>query len=200
MSIMPELILSLLSFSISMAITPGPNNVMVTASGVNFGYKKTLPHILGITFGFPVMIVLIGLGLGSVFKSLPVIHHILKYIGATYLLYLAWKIATFSSFNNNGERNKPFTFWQAVIFQWVNPKAWVIAVGAIAAFTSVGRDVFGEVLLIAFVFCIVCFPCVSLWAFLGTNIKRLLTTDYYRKVFNISMASLLVLSLLPVFL
>ena len=200
MSIMPELILPLLLFSISMTITPGPNNVMVTASGVNFGYKKTLPHILGITFGFPVMIVLIGLGLGSVFKSFPVIHHILKYIGATYLLYLAWKIATFSSVNNNGDRNKPFTFWQAVIFQWVNPKAWVIAVGAIATFTSVGRDVFGEVLLIAFVFCIICFPCVSLWAFLGTNIKRLLTTDYYRKVFNISMAVLLVISLLPAFL
>ena len=195
-----NLILPLLLFSISMTITPGPNNVMVTASGVNFGYKKTLPHILGITFGFPVMIVLIGLGLGSVFKSFPVIHHILKYIGATYLLYLAWKIATFSSINNNGGRNKPFTFWQAVIFQWVNPKAWVMAVGAIAAFTSIGRDVFLEVLLIAFVFCIVCFPCVSLWAFLGTNIKRLLTTDYYRKVFNISMAFLLVISLLPVFL
>lgn len=195
-----KLILPLLLFSISMTITPGPNNVMVTASGVNFGYRKTLPHILGITFGFPVMIVLIGLGLGSVFKSFPVIHHILKYIGATYLLYLAWKIATFSSVNNNGDRNKPFTFLQAVIFQWVNPKAWVIAVGAIAAFTSVGRDVFGEVLLIAFVFCIVCFPCVSLWAFLGTNIKRLLTTDYYRKVFNISMAFLLVISLLPGFL
>ena len=199
MSIMPELILPLLLFSISTAITPGPNNVMVTASGVNFGYKKTLPHILGITFGFPVMIVLIGLGLGSVFKSFPVIHHILKYIGATYLLYLAFKIATFSSFNNNGDRNKPFTFWQAVIFQWVNPKAWVMAVGAISTFTSVGRDVFGEVLLIAFVFCIICFPCVSLWAFLGTNIKRLLTTDFYRKVFNISMAFLLVMSLLPVF-
>jgi len=200
MSIMPELFLSLLSFSISMTITPGPNNVMVTASGVNFGYRKTLPHIFGIVFGFPAMIVLIGLGLGSVFKSFPVIHHILKYIGATYLLYLAWKIATFSSVNNNGDRNKPFTFWQAVIFQWVNPKAWVIAVGAIATFTSVGKDVFGEVLLIAFVFCIICFPCVSLWAFLGTNIKRLLTTDYYRKVFNISMAFLLVISLLPAFL
>ncbi len=195
-----ELIVSLLLFSISMTITPGPNNVMVTASGVNFGYKKTLPHILGITFGFPIMIVLIGLGLGSVFKSFPVIHHILKYIGATYLLYLAYKIATFSSFGKKGNRNKPFTFWQAVIFQWVNPKAWVIAVGAIATFTSVGRDVFLEVLLIAFVFCIICFPCVSLWTFLGTNIKRLLKTDYYRKVFNISMAFLLVLSLLPVFL
>ena len=197
---MPELILPLLLFSISTAITPGPNNVMVTASGVNFGYKKTLPHIFGIVFGFPVMVVLIGLGLGSVFKSFPVIHHILKYIGATYLLYLAFKIATFSSLNNNGSGNKPFTFWQAVIFQWVNPKAWVMAVGAISAFTSVGRDVFLEVLLIAFVFCIVCFPCVSLWTFLGTNIKRLLTTDYYRKVFNISMAFLLVISLLPVFL
>lgn len=195
-----KLILPLLLFSLSMTITPGPNNVMVTASGVNFGYKKTLPHILGITFGFPVMIVLIGLGLGSIFKSFPVIHHILKYLGAMYLLYLAFKIATFSSSNNNGDRNKPFTFWQAVIFQWVNPKAWVIAVGAIATFTSVGRDVFLEVLLIAFVFCIICFPCVSLWAFLGTNIKRLLTTDFYRKVFNISMAFLLVISLLPGFL
>ena len=195
-----KLILPLLLFSISMTITPGPNNVMVTASGVNFGYRKTLPHILGITFGFPFMVVLIGLGLGSLFKSFPFVHHILKYIGAAYLLFLAYKIATFSSYDKKGNRSKPFTFWQAVIFQWVNPKAWVMAVGAIAAFTSVGRDVFLEVLLIAFVFCIVCFPCVSLWAFLGTNIKRLLTTDYYRKVFNITMASLLIISLLPVFL
>jgi len=197
---MPELLLSLLSFSISMTITPGPNNVMVTASGVNFGYRKTIPHILGIVFGFPAMIVLIGLGLGSVFKSFPVIHHILKYVGAAYLLYLAFKIATFSGFNNNGKRNKPFTFWQAVIFQWVNPKAWVIAVGAISTFTSVGKGIFLEVLLIACVFCIVCFPCVSLWTFLGSNIRRLLTTEFYRKIFNISMACLLVLSLLPVFL
>jgi len=200
MSIMPELFLSLLSFSISMTITPGPNNVMVTASGVNFGYRKTLPHIFGIVFGFPAMIVLIGLGLGSVFKAFPVVHHILKYVGAAYLLFLAFKIATFSGFDKKGIRNKPFTFWQAVIFQWINPKAWVIAVGAISTFTSIGRGVFLEVLLIAFVFCIVCFPCVSLWAFLGSNIRRLLTTDCYRKVFNISMAFLLVLSLLPVFL
>ena len=173
---------------------------MVTASGVNFGYRKTLPHILGITFGFPFMVVLIGLGLGSLFKSFPFVHHILKYIGAAYLLFLAYKIATFSSYDKKGNRNKPFTFWQAVIFQWVNPKAWIMAVGAIATFTSVGRDVFLEVLLIAFVFCIICFPCVSLWAFLGTNIKRLLTTDFYRKIFNIGMAFLLVISLLPVFL
>jgi threonine/homoserine/homoserine lactone efflux protein len=167
---------------------------------VNFGYRRTLPHILGIVFGFPAMIALIGLGLGSVFKSFPVIHHILKYVGAVYLLYLAFKIATFSGFNNNGKRNKPFTFWQAVIFQWVNPKAWVIAVGAISTFTSVGKGIFLEVLLIAFVFCIVCFPCVSLWTFLGSNIRRLLTTEFYRKIFNISMACLLVLSLVPVFL
>ena len=173
---------------------------MVTASGVNFGYKKTIPHILGITFGFPLMIILIGLGFGTVFKTFPVIHYVLKYVGATYLLFLAWKIATFGSFDKKGDGKKPFTFWQAVIFQWVNPKAWVMAVGAIAAFTTVGRDVFLEVLLIAFVFCIICFPCVSLWAFLGTNIRCFLTTDYYRKVFNISMAFLLVLSLLPVFL
>ena len=194
-----ELIVLLLTFSISMTITPGPNNVMVTASGVNFGYKKTLPHILGITFGFPVMIALIGLGLGSVFKSFPIIHPILKYIGAAYLLYLAYKIATFSGFDTNSDRNKPFTFLQAVLFQWVNPKAWSIAVGAIATYTSVDNNVFFEVLLIAFVFCIVCFPCVSLWAIIGTNIKRLLTTDYYRKIFNISMACLLVISLVSVF-
>ncbi len=194
-----ELIVLLLTFSISMTITPGPNNVMVTASGVNFGYKKTLPHILGITFGFPVMIALIGLGLGSVFKSFPIFHLILKYIGAAYLLYLAYKIATFSSFDTYSDKNKPFTFLQAVLFQWINPKAWSIAVGAIATYTSVDNNVFFEVLLIAFVFCIVCFPCVSLWAIIGTNIKRLLTTDYYRKIFNISMACLLVISLVPVF-
>ena len=179
-----------------MTITPGPNNVMVTASGVNFGYKKTLPHILGITFGFPVMIVLIGLGLGSVFISFPVIHHILKYIGATYLLYLAWKIATFSNVNNNGDRNKPFTFWQAVIFQWVNPKAWTMALTAVTVYTP--DTTLPAIALVALVFGAINLPSVSTWTLLGQQMARFLTSSARLTAFNWTMAALLIASLYPV--
>lgn len=178
--------------------TPGPNNVMVTASGANFGYRRSIPHLLGITFGFPVMVVAIGLGLAGVFQTFPWLHVALKYVGAVYLLWLAWRIA-------HGGRAvasagvRPLSFLQAAAFQWVNSKAWMMATGALAAFTTPGGDLMLEVFVIALLFGLVCYPSVSIWTVFGLAIGRWLSSDRGLRAFNWLMAALLVLSLVPVF-
>ncbi len=192
-----DLLLPLGLFAISTTITPGPNNVMLTASGVNFGFRRTVPHMLGIALGFPAMVAAIGLGLGGLFEAYPQIHEILKYVGIAYLLWLAWKVATAGQSEEAGAKAKPLNFLQAAGFQWVNPKAWIMAVGAIATYTTLQGDVTQEVLLIAAVFCLVTFPTVAIWTLFGTAIRRLLKTTRARTVFNWSMAALLVASLLP---
>ena len=192
-----DLLLPLSLFAISMGITPGPNNVMLTASGVNFGFRRTLPHMLGVALGFPTMVVALGLGLGGAFEAYPQIHEILKYVGATYLLLLAWKIATAGRTEDPGTKAKPLNFLQAAGFQWVNPKGWVAIVGAIATYTTVHGDVIHEVLVIAVVFALVTIPCVVIWTLFGTAIRRSLRTGRARRLFNWSMAALLVASLLP---
>ena len=197
---MIEFILPLLPFSISTTLTPGPNNIMVTASGANFGYKQTIPHILGISFGLPLMIIVIGLGLGNAFQIFPIIHTLLRTAGASYLCYLAWQIAFFNNISTNQEKKTvPLSFMQAILFQWVNPKAWMMSIGAIATFTSHQSNILMEILLIALVFCLICIPCVSLWALLGVNIKHFLKENHHLKIFNITMASLLVVSLIMSF-
>ena len=198
---MLELITPVLSFAVSTSITPGPNNIMVTASGVNFGYRRTLGHILGICFGFPVMVIAVGLGLSGLFHALPEVHIVLKYLGCAYILWMAWKIATADGVGGTGARpGKPFTFLQAAGFQWVNPKAWVMAVGATTTYTSAGGNYFLEIVLIASVFLVVCLPCISIWTLFGVGIGRILTSRSWLRIFNSVMALLLVASLIPVFL
>lgn len=193
---MLDFLIPVLLFSMSTTITPGPNNIMVTASGTNFGYRRTIPHIVGIAVGLPLMIIVMGLGLGSVFKTYAWIHTVLRYAGATYLLYLSWKIAFFHGSDiGDNPRTRPFSFFEALLFQWVNPKAWMMSIGAIAAFTSQRDEVYLEVFLIALIFCITCLHNVSLWTMLGVNVKRLLTKQQHRQTFNLFMAALLVISL-----
>ncbi|MCE2451742.1 MAG: LysE family translocator [Nitrospinae bacterium] len=188
-----EFIAPVLSFAVSTTITPGPNNVMVTASGANFGYRRTLRHILGISLGFPVMVVAVGLGLGGLFQALPEVHIVLKFLGCAYILWMAWKIAAADGMGGSGARpGKPFT--------WVNPKAWVMAVGAITAYTSVGGYYYLEIALIALIFLVVCIPSISIWTLFGVGIGRMLTARKWLKIFNAAMALLLVASLIPVFL
>ena len=196
-----ELIAPVLSFAVSTTITPGPNNVMMTASGANFGYRRTLRHILGISLGFPVMVIAVGLGLGGLSHALPEIHIVLKSLGCAYILWMAWKIATADGMGVSGARpGRPFTFLQAAGFQWVNPKAWVMAVGAITAYTSTSGYFYLEVGLISLIFLVVCFPCVSIWALFGVGIRRILTDRKWLRVFNAVMALLLVASLVPILL
>ncbi|MGL5407395.1 MAG: LysE family translocator [Shewanella sp.] len=192
-----ELIIALALFAFSSGITPGPNNIMLMTSGVNFGIKRSLPHLMGISLGFPTMILAIGLGLSAVFQTYPIIHQLIKIIGIIYLLYLSWLIANSSSKLEGKSVTKPLSFIQAAAFQWVNPKGWIMAVGAIATFTSVQQELTAQVITIATVFLCVAFPCAIVWLGFGVALKRLLKNERQQKLFNISMAVLLVASIIP---
>ncbi|NWB68089.1 LysE family translocator [Pseudomonas sp. I8001] len=186
-------------FAFVSSITPGPNNTMLLASGVNFGFIRSIPHALGISIGFMLLVIAVGLGLGEVFKALPWAYTVLRYVGAAYLLYLAWKIATSSAMSDDADyKRKPMTFLGAAAFQWVNPKAWVMALGAITTYTPAEGYV-TNVLLIAAVFALVNLPSVCVWAGCGSGLRNVLREPRWLRVFNWSMAGLLVLSLYPMF-
>ncbi|GAD89713.1 MULTISPECIES: LysE family translocator [Vibrio] len=195
-----ELFSAILLFAFSSTITPGPNNIMMMTSGMNYGVKRSLPHFMGICIGFPTMVVAIGLGLGSLFQWFPTLHDIIKVLGIVYLLYLAWKIASAETDSLSGEKAKPFTFLQGALFQWVNPKAWIMATGAVAAFTSDAMNIYTQVGLIAGLFLLVAFPCVGMWLVFGSKVRLFLSDPKHQKIFNVCMAILLVLSIVPVVL
>jgi len=185
-------------FALSSTITPGPNNIMMMSSGVNYGIRASVAHLCGICLGFPAMVLLVGLGFGLVFTTFPWLHTVIKVVGVVYLLWLAWKIAGSGAGQISTVQNKPLNFWQAAAFQWVNAKAWVMASGAIAAFTTVGGAVVTEVLQITAAFLLVSFPCVGAWLIFGALLRKLLNQPRYRVMFNYSMAFLLLLSVWPV--
>lgn len=193
-----ELLLSTILFALVATVTPGPNNIMIMTSGLNHGVTKTLPHYLGICLGFPTMVIAVGLGLGALFGQFPLIHSLIKILGISYLIYLAYKVATTTSGIEGKEVGRPLTFFQAALFQWVNPKAWVMVVGALAAFTSVGSELFAQAMMIALAFFIVSFPCVGLWLLGGASLRRWFNKPRQLQIFNLVMATLLVLSVLPV--
>jgi threonine/homoserine/homoserine lactone efflux protein len=196
---MPESLGPLVLFAAVMSLTPGPNVVMVTASAANFGFGRTIPQILGITVGFGVLIMAVGLGLAGLVHAEPRLHAVLKYAGGAYLLYLAWCIARADATSRAAARAKPIGLLEAALFQWINPKGWVIALGALAAYTSVGGDVLWQTSVIAAVNAATCLASVMIWAGFGAAIGRLLGNPRARLAFNGSMAGLLVLSLIPVF-
>lgn len=185
-------------FVLAMSITPGPNVLMVAASAANFGVRPTVPHMLGITLGFPAMVFAVGAGLSGVFQAYPQLHLALKYVGAAYLLFLAWKIANAGHAQTGGAKASPISLIQAALFQWVNPKAWIAAVGAIATYTTLGGNLVFEASVIALVFAAVSLPCLLVWAAMGAGIGRFLESPRARLAFNLTMAGLLVLSLVPV--
>ncbi len=195
-----ELILPIAAFAFTATITPGPNNIMIMASGVNFGALRSLPHLFGICFGFAIMVVLLGVGFGVVFQEFPILHEAIKIVGVLYLLYLAWRIANAGNQSGEKNRSKPLTFIQSALFQWVNPKAWVMGSSAIAAYTRVGENIFLQVLLIAFIFLLVAFPSTGSWLIFGRTMQRFLQKPIHQNAFNISMALLLVATVIPVIL
>jgi len=185
-------------FALSTTITPGPNNIMIMASGVNFGVKQSIPHLLGVCFGFPPMIIVLGLGFNTILSTYPIIHEAVKMIGVLYLFYLAWLIAKSSPSSLDKTIAKPITFIKAALFQWLNPKAWVMAIGAISVYTSASSNFLMQILYIALVFLIAAFPCQCIWLLFGTKLKKYLKSDKHQQIFNKSMAALLVVSILPV--
>jgi threonine/homoserine/homoserine lactone efflux protein len=189
----------LVLFAAVMSVTPGPNVVMVTASAANFGFGRTVPQMVGITLGFGFMVMAVGLGLAGLVQAEPRLHTVLRYAGGAYLLYLAWCIARADASRSASARAKPIGLLEAALFTWVNPKAWVMAVGALAAFTTTGGDVLLETSVIASVLAAACLASVVIWAGFGAAIGRLLGNPRARMAFNWSMAGLLVLSLIPVF-
>ena len=189
--------LAFILFAVSMSFTPGPNNVMLMTSGLNFGVNKSLPHLFGVCLGFPSMVVMVGLGLGVIFAQYPVLHDVIKVLGIVYLIYLAWQIAHAKKTSLSGKVSSPFTFMQAALFQWVNPKAWVMASTTIAVYTSVAEDVLYQMLLLAVAFALIGFCSGSTWLFLGRGLKRFLTSDTHQILFNRVMATLLVASVFP---
>lgn len=195
-----DVFLAVLTFAFSSTITPGPNNLMMLASGVNYGVKASIPHLLGICLGFPFMVLLVGLGFGTVFDKLPFLHSIIKWLGIIYLLYLAWKIASSVPSRLEGKQGTPLNFWQAAAFQWVNGKAWIMASGAIAAFTSVGGAIYSEVGQIVLAFFVMSFPCVGAWLVFGALLQQWLNGPRAQRIFNVTMGLILVGSVVPLML
>lgn len=180
--------LSVALFSISMSGTPGPNNVMLTASGALYGYRRTLPHIVGIMLGCFVLFMSIALGLGALFERYPLIQQGLKVVGAAYLLYLAWKIASAPPPDFAArEGARPLTAWQAAAFQFVNPKAWVMGIALVAGFLPHDGPLIVNAAVLALLMEGVAFFCISLWAGFGMAIGRLLTTPRAWRAFNVTM-------------
>ncbi|MFT6022022.1 MAG: threonine/homoserine/homoserine lactone efflux protein [Ascidiaceihabitans sp.] len=192
-----QLLTALAGFCIASSITPGPNNLMLMASGANFGFLRTIPHMLGVGLGFVLMVILVGIGLAQIFDSYPIAHTILKVVSVIYMLYLAWKIATAAPAAKGDQTGTPMTFLQAASFQWVNPKAWTMAITAVTVYTPDTALV--SILIVAAVFGAINLPCVSLWTVLGQQMARILTNTTRLRAFNISMAALLIASLYPVF-
>lgn len=193
-----ELFISFLVFGVIAAVTPGPNNVMLTTTGLNFGVRRGIPHLLGICIGFPVMLALIGLGFGTLFELYPLLHEIIKIVGIVYLLWLAWKIAMTRGGVEQLERAKPINFWQAAAFQWVNPKAWIMGSSALAAYTTLGDNFFLQVTIICISFVFITLPFAGVWLVFGAGLQRFLRDPKHLRLFNFVMALLLVASILPV--
>jgi threonine/homoserine/homoserine lactone efflux protein len=195
-----ELFAALAAFAFVSSVTPGPNNLMLMTSGINFGFRLTLPHMLGVSLGFTLMIALIGLGVMKLIEAVPGSMLFITVASGLYLLYMAWKIATTStSPAENGAtaaKSKPFTFLQAAAFQWVNPKAWTMALTAISAYAPKSQGWLG-VLVVAGVFGIINLPSTGAWAVMGAKMRRFLGDPLRLRTFNIVAALLLVASLYP---
>jgi len=191
-----EMILPLMMFALVSSITPGPNNLMLLASGANFGFRRSVPHMLGISLGFALMALLVGIGLAQVFELYPVLKLVLKVLAVVYMLYLAWKIANATAPKAVSGAGKPFTFLQAAAFQWVNPKAWAMALTAVTVYAPNQELV--VIAVVAGVFTAVNLPSVTFWAVLGQQAQRVLTNQRRLRAFNITMAVLLIGSLYSV--
>jgi threonine/homoserine/homoserine lactone efflux protein len=195
-----QLFLAQVVFASVMAFTPGPNNVLLAASGVNFGFMRTMPHMLGVTIGFDVLLIAGAVGVGFLFTAFPALQTAIKVFGAIYMLYLAWKVATAHQGEAKDETPaKPFTFMQAAAFQWINPKALVAVIGGIALYVRPGYERI-DFLVMLVVMTAATIGAVALWTGFGVALRRFLRDPARARIFNISMAVLLVVSIVPMML
>ena len=193
-----DLIFALITFAAVSSITPGPNNLMLMASGANFGLLRTVPHMLGVSIGFVFMVVLVGAGLVQIFDAYPVSYTVLKVLSVSYLLFLAWKIASNRKPPSNGETGgTPMTFLQAAAFQWVNPKAWSMALTALGVYSPPAPTIL-NIVLVAVIFGLTNLPAITTWVLMGQQMSRFLNTPRRLMVFNITAGLLLVATLYPI--
>ena len=185
-------LLAIVSFAFVTSVTPGPNNLMLLASGANFGFRRTLPHMLGISIGMALLLTSVLAGLGELFSRFPVLQMLLRIAGVGYLLWLSWKILQTPprALQEGNDDARPFSFWQAVLFQFVNPKAWIMSITAVSSFTLAGEDYWTSGMLLVLVFAVVNLPSVSVWAGFGSMMQQLLSTAARQVHFNRSMAFL----------
>jgi threonine/homoserine/homoserine lactone efflux protein len=192
-----DLLLPLAGFSLVSSITPGPNNIMLMTSGVNYGFRQTLPHMIGVALGFWFLLFCVGMGLGQLLTQAPLLFQALKIAGAAYLIYLAWRIARSGPVSERSEqRGRPMRFYEAVAFQWVNPKAWMMAIIAMTTYTLTDHYLASMALVIV-VFALLNLPCITMWTGFGTLMRGFLSEPARLRTFNMVMAGLLIVSLWP---
>jgi len=194
-----SLLIAFMVFAAVMFFTPGPNNILVLASGMHFGFRRTLPLIAGVVIGFAFMVGAVGLGFGTVFIAFPVLQTILKYAGAAYLVYLAVAIAKSQPTKSTAGMAKPLTFWQGAIFQWVNVKGWVAVIGTITAYAAIARFPLNIVIQVL-TFLAMGTASITIWTLFGSALRPFLTSPRSVRAFNLAMGALLLASLYPVFM
>lgn len=187
-----SLLIALATFAFISTVTPGPNNLMLLASGAQYGYFKTLPHILGIVVGVAGLMVGTLMGLGALFSLFPILYSVLKVLGIGYLLWLAFKIASAPTEElevNNASSKGPFKWWEGALFQLINPKAWMMALASVGTFSMPGDQYVVSGMAIVLAFSLIGFPCISMWAIAGAKIRVWLSSPARRKQFNLTMGA-----------
>lgn len=192
-----ELVTAFVVFALASLFTPGPNNLMLMTSGVNFGFTRTVPHALGVALGFGFLVLVVGIGLGTLFVAVPAFYAVLKFAGAAYLLYLAWLIARSGPADAGAAEGRPLTFLQAAAFQWVNPKALVMAIGAISTYAAMAAFP-ANVAVMVTIFVGLGVLSSATWILFGTSLRQIVTDPKWVRMFNLLMALALVASIVPV--
>lgn len=207
----PLLLSAFFFFALTATITPGPNNIMMMSSGARFGMRRTAPHILGVAFGFPAMVLASGLGLGALLQEIPLLHKILRLVGTGFMVWMAISIALAPPKNDAAQEentdkktglnathaDRPMRFFEAVLFQWVNPKAWTMGIGAITTYTAPHSPFFPQLFTMVVIFTLVGIPSAVIWTAFGKGIRRFLGTPLRQRIFNVAMGILLFISLIP---
>jgi threonine/homoserine/homoserine lactone efflux protein len=192
-----EILGAFLVFALVAMFTPGPNNIMLMTSGLNFGFRRALPAMWGVAAGFGFMVLVVGLGLGAVFAAYPVLHTIVSIVGAAYLLYLAWVIGNAHGIKEGAKQSRPVTFFQAVALQWINPKGWIMLIGAVATYAAIAPFPW-NVVAMASVFGIGGIGSGWTWVMFGTGLRRVVKNARTVRIVNVCMGLALALSVIPV--
>ena len=195
-----ELILALAVYNFIMYVTPGPNNSILTASGIKFGFAKSIPNILGIPTGHGLQLALVCLGLGTLFITYPILYDILRYVGSAYILYLAYKMFGSLNITKTEDRSRPLKYYEAILFQFVNPKAWVICSTAVTLYYPKGENIFIGTLFMVIMSTVVNIPSISVWAYGGSVIRNYLNNEKLKKIVEWILAIMLIATAASVFL